>query len=105
MFNSDKWSGKCEVKLNDSSGKVIDCYNDNEFGDDLKFVLEDTNILFNISFSNILVVSMEFIISTTLYLLLFKKKDLILTFTEFVVHKGIINFVALWHVLGKEESD
>lgn len=82
VFNSDKWSGKCEVKLNDSSGKVIDCYNDNEFGDDLKFVLEDTNILFNISFSNILVVSMEFIISTTLYLLLFLKKDLILTFIE-----------------------
>ncbi len=82
VFNSDKWSGKCEVKLNDSNGKVIDCYNDNEFGDDLKFVLEDTNMLFNISFSNILVISIEFIILTTLYLLLFFKKDLILPFIE-----------------------
>jgi membrane protein len=78
VFNSDKWAGKCEVKLNNNSGKVIDCYSNNESGDNLEIALEDTNI----SFYNILFVSIEFIISMILYLLLFLKKDLILSFIK-----------------------
>ena len=78
VFNSDKWAGKCEVKLNNNSGKFIDCYSNNESGDNLEIALEDTNI----SFYNILFVSIEFIISMILYLLLFLKKDLILSFIK-----------------------
>ena len=95
-FRANKWTGIFDVSLNGGYNSVIDSYGDHTDNDNhIDVKLQDTDILYDISFDNIIIFALEFFILSAIIILLLRKKSDILKFIKKYKIDVIYVFLAL----------
>lgn len=95
-FRANKWTGIFDVSLNGGYNSVIDSYGDHTDNDNhIDVKLQDTDVLHDISFDNIIIFALEFFILSAIIILLLRKKSDILKFIKKYKIDVIYVFLAL----------